>query len=131
MYKRQIQERYDEAEPLILEALETARRIFVEDDPRVIDSMHEVARFLLSGRDPAKPAEALPLAREVNELTGYGNPDYLETLALALFLTGDARQAAEVQSQAIALLPAGDSPRRAELEATLARYEAALSTGDG
>ena len=121
------QGRYDDAEELLLDALETLRRTLGDRDPRTIVMMNNVAWFLLSTREPAKPAEALALAREASELTDHGDPSVLDTLALALHRTGDTEQAIEIQTRAIALVPPEDEALRAELEEALARFEAAAA----
>ena len=53
---------------------------------------------------------------------------YLDTLALARHRTGDTLAAIEIQKQAISLLPAA-APLRAQFEAALDRFEAALNDG--
>ena len=58
--------------------------------------------------------------------TDFGNPRYVDTLALAYHLTGDTPKAIETQKQAIALVPQESSALRQSLEAALAEFEAAL-----
>jgi non-specific serine/threonine protein kinase/serine/threonine-protein kinase len=72
-------------------------------------------------RDPVK---ALTVALELNQMTGFENAGFLDTLSLAYYLTGDRAKAIENQKQAIALVPAGDSGLRTALEESLARFEA-------
>jgi hypothetical protein len=72
------------------------------------------------------PQAALPLARRATEASGGNDPAILDTLALALFETGDVAAAVETESKTVALLAPGDSALRAELEASLARFEAVL-----
>ena len=55
---------------------------------------------------------------------------FLDTLALAYFKTGDTAKAVETQEEAVAILPPRESPRRAELEANLAKYRVALDDGE-
>ena len=88
--------------------------------------------WLLLTREPETSRDsptALEIALEVAEETGYENPGYLDTLALAYHLTGDTAKAIENQKKAISLLPEGESPRRASFEAALAKFEAALKAG--
>ena len=92
--------------------------------------MNSFVWFLLASREPAKLQQALPLAIRANELSDHMDPDYLDTLALAYHLTGDTLRAIDVQTEAIELLPAGESSVRSEFEARLARYKSALSGGD-
>ena len=125
------QGRYDEAEPLYLETLETRKRVLGDDHPDTLGSMNALAWFLLT-REPAgsrDPRTALKLALEVAEKTGYENPSFLDTLSLAYHLTGDTAKAIESQRKAISLLPEGESPFRKGLEEALAKFEAALTDG--
>jgi hypothetical protein len=71
------------------------------------------------------PAAALQFALRANELTGYKNPDCLDTLALACHRTGETARAIELQQKAISLL-AADSPDRAECEEQLREFQAAF-----
>jgi hypothetical protein len=73
-----------------------------------------------------EPQSALRLALEVAEMTEYRNPNYLDTLSLAYYLTGETAKAIENQKQAIALLPEGESAMRTSLEEALVKFEAAL-----
>ena len=67
---------------------------------------------------------ALDLARRANELTEHGNWAYLDTLALALFRSGDANAAVDTQRKALALV--GNRAGRNEVEKALAHFEAAI-----
>jgi hypothetical protein len=67
---------------------------------------------------------ALKLSRRSNELTDYESWIYVDTLALALFKTGDTRGAVDMEKKALALCGNGD--RRQEVEAALERFQAAL-----
>ena len=69
------------------------------------------------------PAAALEFALMTNELSGYENSAYLDTLALAHFRMGDALKAIEFQRQALELLPQ-DSLQRSEYEGRLSEFEA-------
>ena len=60
------------------------------------------------------------------DLTNHENPGFLDTLSLAYHLTGDTAQAVENQKKVISLLPEGESPLRASLEAALVKFEVAL-----
>lgn len=71
------------------------------------------------------PQAALPVANRSVEMSGETNAEHLDTLALAYFMTGDTAKAIETQEKAIALLSAGKSPLRTELEANLAKFRAA------
>jgi tetratricopeptide (TPR) repeat protein len=72
------------------------------------------------------PQMALTLALDANAMTGNEHYNYLDTLSLAYHLTGDTVKAIENQRKAVNLLPPGPHPLRAELEARLAEFEAAL-----
>jgi hypothetical protein len=63
---------------------------------------------------------------EANDLTGFQNAGFLNTLALAYHRTGDTRQAIETQKKAIALLPDAGARARPRFEQQLAEFEAAL-----
>lgn len=61
-----------------------------------------------------------------NELAEYGNWFFLDTLALARFVTGDVAKAVELQRKAVEL-----SGGNAEAKQALTRYENALKQGHG
>lgn len=90
------------------------------------DMLNEVAWTLLTTEpaDLRDPKSALDLALRSNNLTSFENAGYLDTLALAYFMTGDSSKAVEYEKKAVSLLPAGSSPLRDELEANLARFQA-------
>ncbi len=92
------------------------------------DALNEYASLLLTcePNDLRDPKAALPIALTANELTDHQNPVYLDTLSLAYHLTGDTAKAIVNQKEAIALLPRGESSLRADVEAALAKFEAAL-----
>jgi tetratricopeptide (TPR) repeat protein len=98
------------------------------DDKSRAAMLNEAAWDLLtvtpeSFRDPAA---AMTFTLRSNELSGYQNPVYLDSLALACFRTGATIKAIEVQKQALELM-AHDASERSEYEARLAEYEAALA----
>ena len=67
---------------------------------------------------------ALKMSRRSNELSDHDNWAYVDTLALALFKTGEAEAAVKMEKKALALC--GDGPGRDDVEQALARFEAAL-----
>jgi hypothetical protein len=67
---------------------------------------------------------ALKLSKRSNELTNHENWRFVDTLALALFKTGDAVEAVEMEKKALALC--GDGPGRKDVEAALERFQAAV-----
>jgi len=89
------------------------------------------ARHLLTTpkEDLRDPAAALEFALRANELTGYKNYEYLRSLALASFRTGDAPKSIEFQQRALSLL-AADAPVRAEYEEQLREFQAASQPAD-
>ena len=88
---------------------------------------NECARLLLTiePADLREPAEALRLALEANRMAGHANAGYMNTLALAYYLTGDTAKALETQRKAIALLHTGDQ-WRPEFERRLTEFEASM-----
>jgi serine/threonine protein kinase/tetratricopeptide (TPR) repeat protein len=76
-------------------------------------------------RDPAK---ALPFAERAVKLTEGTDRYSLDTLALALHLTGRNDEAIVAQRKAISLVPGGDPVNRADLSTSLVKY---LSAGGG
>ena len=83
--------------------------------------------------DMRDPAAALPYAKLAAERTHEKDPNILKTLALAYYLTSDPTHAIETVHKALALLPPhtggkGDSTMRRELEAQLAKSQAALKS---
>jgi tetratricopeptide (TPR) repeat protein len=125
-----LQGKHDESESLYRETLDGRRSLAVAPEGDAEDK-NEYAWALLTGEpdDLRDPAEALLFALQANELTGFENANYLDTLALAYHLTGDTAKAVENQKKALALLPEGPSPTRTEFEKALARFEAALAAG--
>lgn len=67
---------------------------------------------------------ALKLSRRSNELTDHNNWAFVDTLALALFKTGDASGAIEMEKKALALC--NDDDNRREIEAALERFQAGV-----
>ena len=70
---------------------------------------------------------ALVFSIRANEMTGHEDPLMLDTLAFAYFETGDVSAAIDTEQEALGLVPPDDTDRRAEFEANLARFEAALA----
>ena len=68
------------------------------------------------------PEAALNAAHKAVEANDPPNPGYLDTLALAYFMTGDTAKAVKTQEKAVSLLPSGESRVRTELETNLAKY---------
>jgi serine/threonine protein kinase/tetratricopeptide (TPR) repeat protein len=122
------QGRHDEAERLHREALEGRRRTLGDSNPDTIRSMNSLAWLLLTREPPAArdPQGALAMALEASERTDFSDPDYLDTLALAYHLTGDAEKAVETQNMAIWLVPETDTQRRREFEGRLREFEKAV-----
>jgi hypothetical protein len=93
--------------------------------------------WLLEGEpeEVRDPPRALVLARRaVVELDGAQDPEFLDTLALALFLTGDREGALREERRALKLLPAKsrdkrDATIRKALEANLARFRGGEEIG--
>jgi tetratricopeptide (TPR) repeat protein len=71
---------------------------------------------------------ALRMALEAVEATERKNWAILDTLALAYYANGRYEEAARTQTEAIALIPTGQSRERDEARASLARYEASRAT---
>ena len=78
--------------------------------------------------DLRDPPSALQFALAANDQTDYADPSYLDTLALAYHLTGDATRAVETQRAALMALPTQEKSRSG-FEKRLAEYEAALAQG--
>jgi tetratricopeptide (TPR) repeat protein len=119
--------RAEDARRMAVDQLDLLRRLAERPDPSP-DTLREYASALLTvePEDLRDPAAALPLAERANEMVRGENPEFLDTLALAYYMNGDTPKAVQVQRQAIALLPPEQSRLRAELEANLAKFEAAL-----
>ncbi len=114
--------RPEEARPLFAEVI-AARREAASADGASAAQLNACALLLLEcpAEDLRNPADALKFAEQANVATDNGDPTFLNTLARALFRTGQAEKAAETQKKAIALLPQA-SPTRAEYEERLAEY---------
>ncbi len=93
------------------------------DDASVLNS----AAWLLLIMPDAKhqdPETALAYARTAVRLTDEGDHMILDTLALALFETGDVLAAIEVQKKAVSM-----APDLAEYRERLARFKARVASG--
>jgi non-specific serine/threonine protein kinase/serine/threonine-protein kinase len=71
------------------------------------------------------PGEAIRYAQRGVATTKESHPGLLDVLARAYSLAGDQVRAVETERKAIALLPAGPSDLRKELEENLARFQSA------
>jgi len=77
-------------------------------------------------------AEALRLARELNEASGHRLPRHLDTLAAALAESGDLAGAARVAAEAVAAARGlGNGPLAAEIEARRALYASGAPYREG
>ncbi|MHC4220365.1 MAG: serine/threonine protein kinase [Planctomycetota bacterium] len=121
------QGRQDEARPWVVQVID-ARKRRCESAPSNPSVLNDYAWLLLTCEiaDLQAPAEALEVSLKANVLTDHQNPDYVDTLALAYFRTGDVGNAIVYGRQAVALLPDGHEDR-AELETRLAEYEQAAA----
>ncbi len=82
--------------------------------------------LLAEPADMRDPQQAIPFALAAVAGTQRKDANILDTLALAYHMTGRHEEAVRTQREAIALLPAGPSPLREELERNLATFEEAL-----
>ncbi len=116
----------DEARPYLTERLRRGHAATEQPDAEAND-FNDHARTLLTCEleDLRDPAAALPLAKRAVEMSNGENTQYLDTLALAYFTAGDSAKAIEKQENAVSLLPPGESLRRTDFEANLARYRQA------
>ena len=119
--------RYDEAWQLHTEALDKKRKILGDEHQHVLISMNDMAWMVLAStpEEQRDSERALKLALQVNDLTKYEDPWYLDTLALAYSTTGDMARAIKTLTKALERLSGGPA-YRAEMETRLAKYEAAL-----
>jgi len=92
------------------------------------DLLNETAWTLLTIEPDTlrDPALALQLSQRCNKLTAHQDAGYLDTLALAYFMTGDVAQAIEWEETALQLLAPDAADLRAEFEANLNKFRAAL-----
>jgi non-specific serine/threonine protein kinase/serine/threonine-protein kinase len=119
-------DRSNEARPFVVE-LAAIRKRAAEEPYASPDLKNQYAGFLLTCEPPdlRDPQVALQFALEANEMTGFENPNYLDTLALAYHLTGQAAKAIDTQKKAIPLLQHTSPETRAEIEERLAVFEKA------
>ena len=75
--------------------------------------------------DLRDPVSALSFAKRAVEKNEGESPNYLDTLSLAYFMTGDTAKAIETQVKALALLPNEDSSVRTGMETNMAKFRAA------
>jgi tetratricopeptide (TPR) repeat protein len=116
--------------PLVVERLERLKRA-AELPNADAAALHAYAWELLTCEpgDLRDPAAALVVAQQAVDLDGGNDANLLDTLALALQMTGDLDQAIETQQQAVAQARAGGGPYNvAELEARL--IDLLLAKGD-
>ncbi len=124
--------RVDDAARVARQRLDTLRRLIERGGERPL-VLNEYARDLLTieAPDVRDPAAALPLAERAcalaEERGTYGRWNYLDTLALAQHMTGDAAKAIETQKRALDLIPLEYYQQRKEFEERLAEYEAVLA----
>jgi tetratricopeptide (TPR) repeat protein len=71
-----------------------------------------------------RPNEALEQAVQANQMTEYGHPTYLDTLALAYSRNGRVHEAVDTQRKAVSILPQ-HSQLKEEFSSRLAEYETA------
>jgi len=118
--------RTDEARTLFIDVV-AARRAAAMAENASPAQLNACAALLLNCtmEEFRNPTEALKYARRASEATDQNDATYLNTLARALFETGEPTVAIETQRKAISLLPE-KSPARAGFEERLAQY----STGD-
>lgn len=115
----------DEARTYATKLIRSGRRAAEQPDAEA-SNLNAYAWSLLNcvPEDLRDPHAALPVAKRAMELTDGKNPENLDTLALAYFMTGDTAKSIETQEKAVAQLPQ-DAPGRAEYEANLAKYRRA------
>ena len=119
------QGKVDEARPYVAELIRHRRRVSEQPDASA-DYLNNYAWLLLCEvGDLRAPQAALPIAKRAVEMSGGDNAQFLDTLALAYFMTGDTAMAIETQGKAVSHLRPGESPDRTELETNLAKFRQA------
>ena len=120
------QGRSEEARSFEIELLKARKSAAERSDPSARPKNRYAWELLTStSEDLRDPEEALKFALKANEMTGYENPGYLDTLALAYQLSGQIPRAIETQKKALSFLPE-NAPGRDGYEERLAEFEAAL-----
>jgi thiol-disulfide isomerase/thioredoxin len=109
-------------------ALDFAERLLAGQIKDDFEALNAMSWMLLDdkefqGLDPSIPGLALRLARRASDVTKAGNGPIEDTLARALFETGDTAGAVEAQSRAVAL--ATDPREKAEYQKKLDVYKGA------
>jgi eukaryotic-like serine/threonine-protein kinase len=109
--------------PLIVRALTLLKPLVDQPQPMVHD-LHEYAWILLTTpfRDLRDPTKALAAARKAVKLTNQRSPAVLDLLARALDANGNPEEAVPIEQRALALLPAGPSSWRTELQGNLDKF---------
>ena len=104
MYVLQAQGKKQEARPLTVEHLALLKR-FAERPSADAGVLNSYAWMLLTCEyeELRDPQAALPIARRAVELSAEQDPNILDTLAVAYYMTGDLDQAIEAQKKALAL----------------------------
>ena len=118
----------DEARPYAAELIQHRKQATEQPDAGASE-LNSYAWLLLTCKpvDLRDPEAALLAAKRAVAASDGTDAEILDTLALTYFMTGDMVKALEVQEKAVSMLPSGKSSLRAELEANLAKYRAALS----
>jgi serine/threonine-protein kinase len=102
------------------------RRALAQDVAATPDACNGYAWALLVAQPPdlRDPEAAVVYARRAVELSRGADPGAMDTLALALFESGDAEQAVATQRRALELVGTQDSARRTRFQERLERYQA-------
>jgi tetratricopeptide (TPR) repeat protein len=118
-----LQGKLNEARPYFTELIRYGRRTAEQPDASK-NGLNQYAWSLLTCEleDLRDPQAALPVAKRAVEMSDGKDSNFLDTLALAYFMTGDTAKAIETQEKAVSLLP-----NRTDLEANLAKFRAAAA----
>ena len=99
---------YTEEEANVILKNKRAKHIFnigKEFRPNQINAMNNLARILTVSEDESirNPIKAVELAKKACQLTGFSQPELLDTLAMAYAAAGNFSKAVEVAEKAISL----------------------------
>ncbi len=97
----------------------------LSDSPRTLEAANALARLLAGHPDDAirSPDEALMLTQRLCSATKEKNPDFLDSLALALANKGQYPEAVAAAQKAISLLPANSGPAGEGIKSRLKLYQ--------
>jgi serine/threonine-protein kinase len=120
-----MQGRYEQAESMFVETLESRRRVLGKEHPDTQMSMNNLAWFQATCPEAEfrNGAKAIEYATKACELTDWKKAMYVDALAAAYAEAGDFDSAVKQQKKAIDLMTEGEEHLRADFKERLRLYQ--------